>query len=616
MIAEISPDLVEADPALQPLSSPVPAPAMPGELTGSPDPGDDAGLAGGPGRVPQGRRADADALAVLMSLARPQAPAPPRPPLPPQPAPPPQAAPPAASAAVPVARPVGRVLSRSSAWSGLGTGTRWPLSVVLLIQAALSLRLIWSNTAFPDEALYLWAGRLEISHLLHGGTALPDFASYFSGAPVLYPPLGAAVADVFGLPGARLLSLGLMLGATVLLHGITRRLFDRRAAFFAAALFAGLAATQFLGAFATYDAMALFLLAAASWLGIAATERTGRAAVKATAAAAAVLALANATKYASALFDPVILTMVAAASWQRRGRLGAIRSAWLMLGVLAFLLAAGVALGGGSYLHGVLSTTLARAPGTYSEAFLLYTSAKWLWPVAVLAGFGVLAAATAGRGRSFLLLAIGLAAAITLAPVDQARIHTYTSLFKHDGYGAWFACMLAGYALAALSRVVPQAKALAAFRAGVLAVVLVAIPAVPTAAAHYGWPNSTRLMTAMRKVLAAYRGENILADDNGQLLNYYLGAEMAHRSVTGTWYFSYPSPSTGRLEDAQAYAAAIRQGHFSVIMLECWDNRAVDIAIMRDASLAATHYRLYGRIPYSATGAHGWFYIFVHKGAS
>ena len=34
---------------------------------------------------------------------------------------------------------------------------RWPLVVILLIQAALSARLCWSNTDFQDEGLYLSA---------------------------------------------------------------------------------------------------------------------------------------------------------------------------------------------------------------------------------------------------------------------------------------------------------------------------------------------------------------------------------------------------------------------------------------------------------------------------
>jgi hypothetical protein len=62
----------------------------------------------------------------------------------------------------------------------------WPLMVVLAAQAALSLRLVWGNTAFTDEALYLWAGHMEWDHLLHG-MPIPAFPTYFSGAPAFYP---------------------------------------------------------------------------------------------------------------------------------------------------------------------------------------------------------------------------------------------------------------------------------------------------------------------------------------------------------------------------------------------------------------------------------------------
>src|ERR1700722_7086506 len=70
------------------------------------------------------------------------------------------------------------------------------LAGVLVVQTLLSLRLVWSNTAYQDEALYLWAGRLECQHWLHG-TPLPDLQAYFSGAPVVYPPLGAAADAVW-----------------------------------------------------------------------------------------------------------------------------------------------------------------------------------------------------------------------------------------------------------------------------------------------------------------------------------------------------------------------------------------------------------------------------------
>ena len=44
----------------------------------------------------------------------------------------------------------------------------WPLAAVLAIQAAVSLRLVRADTAFQDEALYLWAGHLQWAHWLHG----------------------------------------------------------------------------------------------------------------------------------------------------------------------------------------------------------------------------------------------------------------------------------------------------------------------------------------------------------------------------------------------------------------------------------------------------------------
>ena len=45
-------------------------------------------------------------------------------------------------------------------------------AIILTIQVVLSVRLMRSNSAFNDEALYLWAGRLEWSHWLHH-TAVP-----------------------------------------------------------------------------------------------------------------------------------------------------------------------------------------------------------------------------------------------------------------------------------------------------------------------------------------------------------------------------------------------------------------------------------------------------------
>src|SRR5258708_9288393 len=148
----------------------------------------------------------------------------------------------------------------------------WPLLGILMIQAGLSLRLVWSNTAFSDEALYLWAGHLEWAHWLRGAP-VPDFAAYFSRAPVVYPPIGAVADSIGGLAAARILSMIFMLVSTVLLSLTARTLlFDTRAPVYPAAAFGLLGPTLSL-AFATHDAMALILIALSAWLAVRASGR-------------------------------------------------------------------------------------------------------------------------------------------------------------------------------------------------------------------------------------------------------------------------------------------------------------------------------------------------------
>ena len=73
------------------------------------------------------------------------------------------------------------------------------LIVVLTVQAVLSLRLVWSNTASLNEAIYLFDGHVELAHWLHGAP-LPPLATYLPGAPVIYPPLAALAASAAAWP--------------------------------------------------------------------------------------------------------------------------------------------------------------------------------------------------------------------------------------------------------------------------------------------------------------------------------------------------------------------------------------------------------------------------------
>src|SRR6202044_4292460 len=135
-----------------------------------------------------------------------------------------QSAEPSVSAAALIERTAGSHRLRETARPRVPRS--WLLLAILAVQTLLSLRLIRADTAFQDEAEYLWAGHLEWAHLLHG-TPLPQFPAYFSGAPVIYPPLGALADSIGGLTAARVFSLVFMLGATITLWFVFDRLYGR-----------------------------------------------------------------------------------------------------------------------------------------------------------------------------------------------------------------------------------------------------------------------------------------------------------------------------------------------------------------------------------------------------
>jgi hypothetical protein len=494
---------------------------------------------------------------------------------------------------------------------------RWPLLAVLATQAALSARLVWSNTAFQDEGLYLWSGHLELAHLLHH-TPIPDFASYFSGAPVIYPVIAALADDVGGLAGARLLSLVFIVVTTVLLHGVTRRLFSSRAAaLFAVLLFAGTGPAQFLGAFATYDAMALMLLAIATWLGVLASGFRFPGGFALIVIAAMTLAAANATKYASALFDPVVIVVTALAIWRRRGK-----RAGLTAGLVMAIVTLGVLIGvyraaGPFYAEGISFSTLSRVSGTDTAGSIMMMSARWVGITALLGVVGAAVITHAWRHWPTTLLAWTLAGAAFLASAEQARIHTYVSLFKHVGYGAWFASAAGGYLLAALPRAAGRARSAGVsvrrsawwLRAAVTAAVLAGTVGVLIVDAQYqGWPDSRGLTAAIHRL--GKPGGNYLAEDY-DVPAYYLRHSVGWAQWSDTFYFGYTDPATGQyLQNTAAYADAIRHRYFAVIALAFGDTYTTDQVIVHDISRYGG-YRLAEVIPYADASGEGEYKIWI-----
>ena len=450
---------------------------------------------------------------------------------------------------------------------------RWPLFVVLAVQAALSLRLTWSNTAFQDEALYLRAGHLEWAHWLHH-MPIPDFPAYFSGAPVIYPPLGAVADSAGGLTAARMLSLCFMLGVTSLLWATTARLYGRRAALLAAGLFATLAGTQFLGALATFDAMALCLLALAGWLSVRAADCRFPARTVLLLTAGVTLATADAVKYATALFTPVVLALAALAAWrQHRGGV-----AWLAALLSVFcswlvLLSAAITAGGLDYWRGITASTLSRPLSDAAVTTVLRSAYVWTSLILILAVLGtVLAVRSKERGR-FLLVA--LTAAALLAPAEQARLHTAVSQQKHVVFGAWFAAIAAGYAMARLSRVDPGSGWAPVMAIPIAASTLFGSMGQATALFHV-WSDAAGVVSVLRSALRSHPGHYLAEDYDVEA--YYLRAEAPWQQWSSTYSFSYHGEPPG----APSYAAAISAHFFSLVILDFGDTAATDGQIVAD----------------------------------
>ena len=478
----------------------------------------------------------------------------------------------------------------------LATGP-WPLACILVIQAGLSLRLVWSNTAYQDEALYLWAGHLEWAHWLHG-VAVPDFASYFSGAPVIYPPLGAVASSIGGLATARILSLGCMLAATALLYAVTKHLFGRGAAIASSVVFAAIGPTQFLGALATFDARP-----SCSWrwrhgsrCGPATKAGHGEAS-NGWSCCAVAMALADAAKYTSLLWNPVVIALVVlgpAGTWPRSAGRGIRLAGYTAALIISVLFLAG----GHSYLAGIMSTTLARPGGTVPVLRVLGASAEWVGAVAFLAIAGAAVVTRRRQGWRLTMLAWILAASVFLAPLGQARIHTNFSLFKHVGFGAWFACIVAGYGLAAVARAIQARQAEYARLVGLVMVFLLGISGAALSAAHFGaWPDSAQMIRGLAPVIERTGCPCLIAEND--VVHYYLTKQTTHDAFTTVFVMKYRRDGR-ESSGAAAYRAAIGDHYFRLVEIDPSEMPAIYAPVV-DA-LSASHYRLVVSTPSNVPG--------------
>jgi 4-amino-4-deoxy-L-arabinose transferase-like glycosyltransferase len=489
---------------------------------------------------------------------------------------------------------------------GLIRRVPWLLLPILALQVMLSLRLVWSRTAFGDEALYLWAGHLEWAHWFHG-TRIPAFATWFSGAPVLYPPIGALADSINGLAGARILSLIFMLGATAFLWGVCSRLFNRRAALFAVLAWSVMAPTMHLGAFATYDAMALFLIAAATWCATGARDQEDS--VGWILSAAVLLALANATKYASALFDPLVIALSVFSAYPIPGGKIAWRRGSLLAACTSGLVAILIHLGGSWYVNGISQTTTGRVNGGSPVLRVLADSWEWTAVIVVLSVAAVAISVLAREKRSVVMLLAVLTLAALLVPAEQARIQTTVSLNKHVDFGAWFTAIAAGYGLSKIASL-RRARLIRYLITVVLLLgfIPVVVVSVGQARQMVNWPAAGNLISFIKPL--TIRGGHFLAETD-DVTEYYLPGT-SWRQWSNTFSITEPNGRVLNVNGSPSpYARAIRNHYFSLVILSFTETVIMDQSIERDLKSNST-YHLIAKVRFAGPGS-GIYQVWEYK---
>ena len=461
--------------------------------------------------------------------------------------------------------------------------SRAVVAVILLMQAVLTLRM--NNTAFEDEALYLYVGHLEIAHMLHGAALQGDYPSYFSGAPVLYPVLGALADSIGGLLAARAVSLIEMLIATALVYGMTRRLFNERVALCAAVVFAVSEPTLFLGNLATYDASALCLLALAAFLIV----RTAESRWPVYLLAAPIVLLAIATKYATLLYVPSLIALAALAGAPKHSRKALFMRPAAFTALFAALAALLLYVAGPDYVGGFKFTTLERFQGASSVSSLLWDCAQWIGLPAVLAAIGAVGytikpateareqIAAAGTRLYRALLGAVLGGTLLLAPFEQIRIHTATSLHKHVGFGLVIAAPIIGVGL---TRIIGDH-----FRRTQIGIAVwgMALALGMTAANNQFnvWPNTARFVPDFSRYLRPDARYLVEVDE---VPIYYLRRypDAQPSQFTSTYYIGYYDTTQQKfLTGNDGYVAAIKAGYFQVVAYDYQTTPATDAVIAR-----------------------------------
>jgi Dolichyl-phosphate-mannose-protein mannosyltransferase len=477
--------------------------------------------------------------------------------------------------------------------------TSVPIFVILALQTIVSLSL--RNTAFQDEAHYLYAGRQIFGYLLGGPPPTEPYERYMSGLPYIQPLLAGALDTFGGLEAARMLSLGSMLFATTAVYMLTARLYDRDSAALAAALFAIQGSVLFLSRLATYDAMCLALLALAAVLAL---QAAGTRWLLADLLVGLVLLLAVATKYAGGLFVPTVLALLFLQTLHTRGGVQALLRTALPLLVMGAVV--GLVLCSGQaedVLFGLRASTTERIALFRADRFSLASQAAMIGgALFVLSAVGVLLS-----GWRRLPLALVLAVTALLAPAYHVYKAESISLHKHIAFGMFFAAPVAGYAVARLSGYGRGGLIGQRWMAGLAIVLVVFGLGLRQAQSFYAeWPDSTALVRVLRTQVRPGAGR-ILAEE-AEVPRYYLQDVVSYWQWSHLYWFVYTDKAGQQLTGEAAYTAALSEGYFDLVVLHYGANanlaHAID-GVLRDGK----QYEQIAKLPFETTFGQGYYWV-------
>jgi hypothetical protein len=481
---------------------------------------------------------------------------------------------------------------------------RLPLICLLTLQGAVSLLLL-RNTAFQDEALYLYAGSQMMAAMRAGAPLLDPFPEYLSGNPYYYPLIASTLDAWGGLEAARMLSLVAMLGVTTCVYWVGKELFGRESAILGAAIFAFQGSVLFLGRLATYDASCLLLLALSVVIALrASAARNPLVAL----GIGPLLVLAVLTKYAALLWAPSVFAILAWSALQRGGwRYMAVR---VGVAVGSLLASAFLILGAfdNSFLIGMRGSTLSRA--ILQEVARLNLA----WDVVKLGGVG-LGLAFIGClvvAREQRVLAAILIGSALLAPAYHIYKAEPISLHKHIAYGLYFAAPVAGYALARLATASERSwgqniGVSSNWLSGLaLCLVIFLVGAQQASWENHTWSDSSGMVTVMRGLVRPEAG-HYLAEDM-EVARYYLQDVTADWQWVGPFFFAYTNVAGQQYSGVPAYKAAVADGYFDVVELSYGVAAPLDIAL-QDELKRGSAYDLVAKTPAQNVYGSGYYWI-------